>query len=304
MVYRIIKGKPFLFALKLRPGGQLDVDGLEKYLTLNLISIAMLDKRRFFVSDYNRFLCVMKGIFRSVWRFFYFAFATTFRIIGFFWNVIWGKPREQAGLDFRRGWLNRVPNQLGLRLKKYGEPYQGTCLYVANHISYIDPIVVLKYVEAQIVAKAEISGWPMVGYCANIAGTIFVDRDKKHSRKRAAEAIGHALSNEVSILVFPEGTTSAGPTTLPFRPRSFIAAHEAGVPVQAIAITYEDPLVAYIGKDTFIPHFIRLSRMKHVDGTVTFGPLFYGEDSCDKARAWMDEELSRTIDKTPINEFA
>src|SRR5688572_1676353 len=235
----------------------------------------------------------MQGWIRSMWRFVYFAFSTTTGIAVFFWAVLRGDEREAAGKRFRTRWLSHVPYRLGLRMELEGIPHPGPCLYVGNHITYIDPIVVLMYVDAKVVAKAEISKWPLVCYGASMIGTIFVKRAEKSSREEAARSIREALENQNSILVFPEGTTFAAPGTLPFRPRTFDAAFLAGVPVQPIAINYDSPTVAHIGHDTFIPHFFRLFGMKHITGKVVFGPPMYGEDTCERARNWVEEELMK-----------
>lgn len=244
----------------------------------------------------------MQGWIRSFWRFFYFVFSTTAGLAGFLWAILWGKPGEVAGLQFRRKWLNHVPGRLGLRIERIGIPCSETCLYAGNHITYIDPIVVLMHTDAKVVAKAEVSRWPLVGWGASIVGTIFVKREEKSSRDEAANAISEALRNGSSILVFPEGTTSAGPATIPFRPRSFAAAFEAGVPVQPIAIWYDNPIMAYIGEDTFLPHFFRLFRMKYLHGRVIFGPLLYGEDTCEQARKWIDAQQSQYLKQTAEDE--
>lgn len=202
-----------------------------------------------------------------------------------------GIPREEAGFKVRRWWLKRMPPKLGLFMDVEGTPYQGTALYVGNHLAYLDPVVVMMEVEAKVVAKAEVRKWPLVGLGASIIGTIFVQRDIKASREEAAKAIRDALLSGESILVFPEGTTHAGPGTLPFRPRSFLAAHMAGVPVQPIAIFYDDPRVPYIGNHTFIPHFFNLFRLKRIHGRVVFGPLLYGENTCEESRQWINDVL-------------
>lgn len=234
----------------------------------------------------------MPGWIRSIWRFNYFAFSIAIGIVGFFWSVLWGRPKEEAGYRLRKHWLSHIPPRMGLRIRMEGDPYQGPCLYVGNHIAYLDPVLVLMHVDADVVAKAEISNWPLVGYGAAIVGTIFVRREEKSSRDATARTIQHALSSGLSILVFPEGTTSAGPTTLPFRPRSFDAAFQSGVPVQPIAIIYDSPIVAYVGNDTFIPHFFRLFKMKVITGKIIFGPLLYGPDTCASAKQWIDEQLT------------
>ncbi len=236
-------------------------------------------------------LCCMQGWLRSVYRFLYFIFYTLGAMVPYFWAVLRGESRQEAGRKLRQRWLRQVPDKVGLRLDVKGTPFTGTCLYVGNHISYIDPVLVLKYVEANVVAKAEVAKWPLVGFGASIVGTIFVQRDQKSSRDETAKAIREALESGKSILVFPEGTTSGGPGTLPFRPRSFDAAHLAGVAVQPIAIAYESSKAAYIGTDTFIPHFFRFFQLKEIKAHIHFGPALYGPDTCQQARQWIDDQL-------------
>ena len=197
----------------------------------------------------------MKGWIRVFWRFFYFIFSTITHIAGYAYHILTGKSKSNAAIQFRRRWLSHVPAAMGFNIKPEGKPFQGPCLYVANHISYIDPFVILLHVDAHVVSKAEVLRWPLVGVAGALAGTIFVNREKKASRARAANSIQEALEHNKSIIVFPEGTTTNGKAVLPFRPRSFQSADFAGVPVQPIAIKYDAPEVPFIGKDTFIPHF-------------------------------------------------
>ncbi len=230
----------------------------------------------------------MHGWLRVIIRFWYFVFYTMYCIVLFPILRLTGKAKKATARHIRRKWLNRIPRFMGLQLDCSGTPFQGPCLYVGNHISYIDPIAVLLQVDADVVAKAEIRRWPVVGFGAYLVGTLFVNREEKSSRQETAAAIRDALTRGDSILVFPEGTTSAGPLTLPFKPRSFLAAHLAGVPVQPIAIYYDIPLAAYIGDDTFLPHFFRLFRRKEIRGQIVFGPLMTGQDTADEAKAWID----------------
>lgn len=234
----------------------------------------------------------MHGSIRVIWRFFYFAFATLGHIVGFIIMIVLGKSKKIAGARLRRKWLSHVPFMMGMKMQIEGIPGQGTCLYVANHIGYIDPFVILINVEANVVAKAEILKWPLVGLGGYMAGTIFVKREIKSSRMETLLAVRSALQEGTSILIFPEGTTTAGNGTLPFKPRSFEAALLAGVPVQPIALLYDSPRVAFIGKDTFIPHFFRLFRMRNITGRVIFGPLLKGENTCEKSQQWIDQRIA------------
>ncbi len=234
----------------------------------------------------------MQGWIRVIWRFFYFVMATIIHIAGFILMIILGKPKKQAGARLRRRWLSHVPAMMGMRMRMEGEPFKRPCLYIANHIGYIDPFAILVHVEANVVAKAEILKWPLVGLGGYMAGTIFVNRDNKSSRHETVAAIRSALEEGTSILIFPEGTTSDGNVTLPFRPRSFEAAYQAGVPVQPIALMYDSPLVAFIGNHTFIPHFFRLFRSRYITGRIVFGPVIERADACDHSRQWIDQVLS------------
>ena len=240
----------------------------------------------------------MDGWILALGRFFYFAISTIIHIVGFLLAILFGKSKKYAGARLRRRWLSHVPQKVGIEMELKGQPYRGTCLYVANHIGYIDPFVILMHVEANVVAKAEIRSWPLVGIAGYLAGTLFVKREKKSSRHAVANAIRKALEEGVSILVFPEGTTSAGPGTLPFRPRSFSAAHHAHVPVQPVAILYEDPRVAFIDDDTFLPHFFKLFRLKKIKGRVFFGPLLRGDNTAIEAREWIDSVQSPQLIKS------
>ena len=237
----------------------------------------------------------MQGWIRAIWRFVYFAVATIIHIAGFILMILLGMPKKKAGARLRKKWLSHVPARMGMNMKVVGVPYKGTCLYVANHIGYIDPFVILTLIEANVVAKSEISKWPLIGLGGYLAGTIFVKREKKSSRQEAAIAIQKALEEGESILIFPEGTTTAGPGTLPFRPRAFESAFSAGTPVQPIALIYESPLVAFIGNHTFIPHFFKLFRLKYIKGRIAFGPLLYGQDTCNSSRDWIEQIQAQGI---------
>jgi len=243
----------------------------------------------------------MQGWLLAIWRFFYFVYYTLVSIVALMFHFLSGMNKQQAGIKVRRKWLNRIPGALGIEIVKEGEPSHQPTLYVSNHISYVDPICVLMHTDANVVAKAEVKRWPLVGFGAHLVGTLFVKREEKTSRHETALAIRAALENKVSILVFPEGTTTAGPGTLPFKPRSFLAAHLAGVPVQPIAILYDSPLVAFIGKDTFLPHFFRMFRMKRLTGRIAFGPLLYGEDTAAQSEEWINQKLVSYHPSIPLN---
>src|SRR5690606_40299830 len=87
----------------------------------------------------------------------FFASYTTLLIVRYFGWRAGGCTAVEAGRRVRRTWLRVIPSRMGLELQQEGEPFQGTCLYVGNHISYMDPVLILMFVDAHVVAKAEVA---------------------------------------------------------------------------------------------------------------------------------------------------
>src|SRR6266851_6271389 len=111
-------------------------------------------------------------------------------------------------------------------------------LLVANHVSWLDPLVIMAHAPCLPVAKSEVARWPVVGSIAVASGVQFVERGSALSGARLVRAAARALSAGASVLNFPEGTTSQGGSILPFRPGAFRAARAASVPVVPIVISY------------------------------------------------------------------
>jgi 1-acyl-sn-glycerol-3-phosphate acyltransferase len=135
------------------------------------------------------------------------------------------------------------------------------CVLVANHVSYLDPLVILAHAPAAPIAKAEVEGWPVIGPAARALGVNFVDRSSIPKRVRVLRRALATLEDGVNVLNFAEGTTTCGARLLPFHRGIFGAAILAGVPVVPIALSYEDRDLAWTDDATFLPHYWRLSTL-------------------------------------------
>jgi 1-acyl-sn-glycerol-3-phosphate acyltransferase len=211
------------------------------------------------------------------------------------------RGKRQGDLDdasaaaFGNDLAKRILSRLGITVSFTGERPRGLFLLVSNHRSYMDIPVLMSAATAIFLAKEEIRSWPLVGSTAAIAKTIFVDRDSRPSRKRALAEIRRTLLAETSVALFPEGTTTRGPSTLRFRPGSFWLAAELGVPVIPAAVSYADPMNAWIDDDPFVGHFVRQLSAREVDIRVAFGPPITGTDGLamrDAAQAWIRGALA------------
>lgn len=166
----------------------------------------------------------------------------------------------------------------GVRPHVVGELPRSPSVMVANHISYLDPLLLAGLVPCVPIAKAELSGWPVLGEAARRSKVLFVRRDCGSSGARVLREAMRALEQGISILVFPEGTTTRGREVLPFRRGAFGLAQMLGVPVVPIAVSYADPEAAWVGDDTFLPHFVRTLARPFTSASVRILPALEPDD--------------------------
>lgn len=191
--------------------------------------------------------------------------------------VIGSDPGKHGRRDWRIicGWMATLRRILGLRLTVTGQPAAGPLLFVANHISWQDIIVLQSLAPTGFIAKYEIRNWPLIGWMAHRGGTLFIRRGKRDSTQQLNKAITDRLHARQNLLIFPEGTTTAGNIVKPFRTRLFEPAIEMSLPVQPVAIHYsrdDKPCkdLAFIDDESFLSHAWRLLGEKQVDVFVHF----------------------------------
>ncbi|TDC78251.1 1-acyl-sn-glycerol-3-phosphate acyltransferase [Micromonospora sp. KC606] len=163
-----------------------------------------------------------------------------------------------------RGWARGTARVLGMRLQVRGRPPRRPALLVANHVSWLDVLAVLAVSPARLLAKSEVRRWPLVGWLARAAGALFVDRARPRDLPATVDRVAATLRGGDPVAVFPEGTTWCGASAAAgcrpgrgFRPATFQAAIDAGVPVVPIRIGYrsaatgaDTTAAAFVGDDT------------------------------------------------------
>jgi len=163
----------------------------------------------------------------------------------------------ERGIIYRRAIIRLLHYIVGSKIIEYGKEPEISGLIISNHRTYFDSIVILKNILAFPIAKNEVSKWPLVGSVCKTSGVIFVQRESRESRNNTLIRVNSVLESGFSILNTPEGTTHIKPTTIDFKRGAFNMAAQLGVPVVPIAIDYKNLGDAFIGDDTFVPHFIR-----------------------------------------------
>ena len=179
------------------------------------------------------------------------------------------QPAREARVQ---SWSLRMLGLLGVQLELRGRPpVAGPLLLVANHISWLDILVMNAARYCRFVSKSDVKHWPLIGTLATGGGTIYIERESRRDALRVVHHVAESLQRGEVVAVFPEGTTSDGVALLPFHANLIQAAISAGAPVQPVALSFLDSksrtlslTPCYIGDDTLVGSLWR---------TVTGAPL-------------------------------
>ena len=142
-------------------------------------------------------------------------------------------------------WCRAMLASLGVRVQTEGEIDPRPALLVANHVSWLDILAICALRPALFVCKADVADWPGFGWLLARVGTIFMRRGSAHSAARTVTAATRYLRADVSVAVFPEGTSGNGDEVLAFSAALFQAAVDAGCPVQPLAVSYSSQAAVY-----------------------------------------------------------
>ncbi len=151
---------------------------------------------------------------------------------------IHGKTVERS-FKHRRRWARSCCWFLGIKIDEVsGSPDVPYGLIISNHRTLLDPVIQAAYLDAFIIAKAEVGNLPVISLGAKKTGIIFVKREKMRSRLAARDKTQEVLLSGSSVLVYAEGTTGTNQTTDKFKVGTFAIAAEHDLPVIPVAIDY------------------------------------------------------------------
>jgi lyso-ornithine lipid O-acyltransferase len=229
---------------------------------------------------------------RAAFRLVY--FCATLAAVAVDFGLRLGLTGRHRDLRARCDWTSRSARRLmrcvHLRAEYLGEP-PAAGLLASNHLSYLDILVLAARQPAVFVSKADVRGWPVLGFLTRLAGTLFVRREKRADVSPLNEQMAARLRAGVVVVVFPEGTSSDGQQVLPFFSSLLEPAVAGGAPVTPVFIRYElaDGSVAdevcYWRDMTFASHFLNLLTKRAVRAQVRYGtPRPAGKDRKQLAR--------------------
>ncbi len=203
-----------------------------------------------------------------------------------------------------REWSRQMLRIMGVELVVRGTPPErGPVLLVANHISWLDILVMNAAQPARFVSKADVKHWPVLGALITGAGTLYIERESRRDAMRVVHQMAERLRAHDTIAVFPEGTTGDGRKLLPFHANLFQAAISANAPVLPVALGFVDgasgqrsdaPL--FIGDTSLLASLWSTLRARGLQAVVHYGEpqRFQGRDR----RTWaqdMRAEVARLL---------
>lgn len=198
-----------------------------------------------------------------------------------------------------RSWQRIFLMVLGIRLRIRGRLPAGPCLVVANHISWLDIVMLQALWPMWLVAKAEIRHWPLVGWLAHVAGTLFIQRGSGESRRRVARRMSALLKRGERVGIFPEGGIRREAGVKLFHAPLFAPAIRARVPVVPVAIRYDrngdlHETMVFTTGESFIMNLLRIMAEPPSEGRLVIGPVIDDRDEGRRALARQAQETVRS----------
>ena len=176
-----------------------------------------------------------------------------------------------------RWWSAKLLRILNVAPVVEGEPPpHSAAMIVANHVSWVDIFLISSVRPTRFIAKSEIRGWPVAGWIAERAGTLFIRRDQMRDMARIDARVRAMLAEGDCVGLFPEGITTEGDELRKFHSSLFEPAVANGARVHPVAIRYEHPdgslcrQMSFIGERTFMESLGLIVRQKSVRARIMF----------------------------------
>ena len=188
---------------------------------------------------------------------------------------IWCKSFVRAldvDLRLHQKHLNDIPHQY---------------ILIANHPSAFEDIGIPSLFEVYSLAKVEVKDWWIVGRISKAAGTLYVNRESKESRRQAAEQLVEEVKKGKNIALYPEGGCKGKRIFESFRYGAFDVSMQTGIPILPVFLHYE-------AQDDFEwrhPHTL-IEKIFHFLNTENNSANYYVFDAIDPARFESKEDFT------------
>ena len=213
------------------------------------------------------------------------------------------RPSERDVIIER--WCREVLDVLSIRLNLRGETPPGSVssvLFVANHVSWMDILVINACRRVRFVAKAEVRQWPLVGWMAARTGTLFLKRTSPHELARVTKGVSASLRRGDCVALFPEGTTTDGTSIQAFHSGLFESAITAEAMVWPVAIKYKrpdgslDPDIAFVGNQSLLSSIVNVLARPATQAQLSFAsPVESSAGDRRALTAWCQQAIEQSL---------
>jgi lyso-ornithine lipid O-acyltransferase len=175
-------------------------------------------------------------------------------------HYLWRALRQPSPWPrFFLGWTGWIA---GARAQISGKHVRRDVVFISNHVSWIDILVIAGASGSAFVAKAEIRAAPVVGWLSTLNRTVFVSREDRTGVGGQIERLREALADTWSVTIFPEGTTDDGRSLLPFKSSllKILEPPPPGVVVQPLMLDYGalGPEIGWLGNESGAANALRV----------------------------------------------
>ena len=197
-------------------------------------------------------------------------------------RLLYPRATPEGRRALMQGWCAKLLAILNIEAQVEGDPPtrgEVAAMIAANHVSFIDIMLISSVCPTRFVAKSEIRAWPLAGWIADRAGTLFIRRDQMRDMARIDARVREVMGEGDCVGLFPEGITTEGDELKKFHSSLFEPAVANSAHVHPVAIRYEHPdgtlcrQMSFIGDRTFGESIALILRQRKVRARLMFAPV-------------------------------
>ncbi len=189
----------------------------------------------------------------------------------------WRQRRLRARLAHRYAKLALGVLRIKVNVKNHmAKNPHGPRLLVGNHLSYIDALLLAAQRPVNFVTSVEVRETPGLGILTVLGGCLYVERRSRANLSHEVREISDALNRGLSVVVFPEATSTNGSQVLRFRQPLYRAAIDSERAVRPFCINYRSisgesvnpknrDVVCWYDKMPFLPHLFTLASQTKIE---------------------------------------
>ncbi|MGR6981048.1 lysophospholipid acyltransferase family protein [Testudinibacter sp. P27/CKL/0425] len=238
----------------------------------------------------------------------YFLMSGVFQMLVLF---RWCTPEQK--LARIQHWSQQILKVFNIRVNAHNVPplsqVKGS-MFISNHVSWLDIFAINSVLPGQFIAKEDVRKWPIIGYLAAQANTVFVSRQRGNgSTQGKVDGVATALRNGAQVTLFPEGTSTNGEQVLPFKSSFFQAPIDAKAKVWPVLCFYPaenggtNETMAYYGDVSLVQSLKDLAAQKSAVIELTFYEAIDAtnkerRDLADHIQAMLSTELAKALERS------